>query len=103
MISESTYRQLSDQLNLKPIEFNIGEAVYNPTDSERKSPLLEVLNSPLTIIGEGDSRITALLYDDVYVVKDVLYNKISGKDESSAIYIYQVEDWAKSLLSIRQV
>lgn len=96
LISESTYRQLSDQLNLKPIEFNIGEAVYIPTDSERKSPLLEVLNSPLTIIGEGDSRITALLYDDVYVVKDALYNMVSEKDESSAIYIYQVEDWAKS-------
>ena len=52
LISESAYRQLSDQLNLKPIEFSIGEAIYILTDSERKSPLLEVLNSPLTIIGE---------------------------------------------------
>ena len=45
---------------------------------------------------KGDSRITALLYDDVYVVKDALYNMVSEKDESSAIYIYQVEDWTKS-------
>jgi putative ABC transport system permease protein len=96
LINETTYRQLSEQLNLKAIDFKINESIQIPYEDGRKRTLIEVNNNSLTVTSEADPKIASLLNDDVYVINDKLYSKLAGENESSAIYIYQVKDWTKS-------
>lgn len=96
LIKESTYRKLADQLNLEPLTFSENEAIEIPFEGGNKRSTIEVNNKSLNITKEADPSITAIIYDDVYVIKDSLFEKAIDKENISTHYTYQVEDWSES-------
>ncbi|KZL88534.1 FtsX-like permease family protein [Clostridium magnum] len=94
LIKESTYNQLANQLNLKPISVNINEAIKIQDSNANKRTAIELYGSLLTISNKVVNNIIPESYDNIYVVHDMIFDMIEAKNKASTMYTFQVKDWS---------
>ncbi|WP_434303450.1 ABC transporter permease [Clostridium botulinum] len=78
IINESTYNTIAGSLGQEKIYIKNNEAIAgSPLMSNKRDNIL-VDNIDIKVVAKLEERVIPALYDDVYIVKDDLYNKING-------------------------
>lgn len=95
VIKEDTYKQLASSLNIDTISFNQNQAIAASPLSRSSKKRIVLDNIKLVIATNSSKRILPALYEDVYVVKDDTYEKISGTKKY--FYAFNVNNYKSTL------
>ncbi|NFP92743.1 ABC transporter permease [Clostridium sporogenes] len=82
IINESTYNMLNESLGQERIHIKSNESIAESPLMGNKRENILVDNIDLKVITTLKERVIPALYDDVYIVKDNVYDKISGGTSS---------------------
>jgi putative ABC transport system permease protein len=76
VMKEEVYKKIASALFLNSISFSENETILAVHSIERENVVLD--NIELKVAGKSKNRIIPTFYGDAYVVKDDIYEKISG-------------------------
>lgn len=96
IINESTYKQLANQLNVDPMPIKENNAIEIVSSEGREIDSIEIDGRLLTVSKEVKSNMLPEPLDNVYVVKDQIFDAIVNKEETTDIYTFKVKDWTNS-------
>ncbi|AVQ45712.1 FtsX-like permease family protein [Clostridium botulinum] len=93
IINESTYNNIAESLGQEKIHIKSNEAIAGSPLMINKRDNILVDNIDIKVVTKLKERVIPALYDDVYIVKDDVYNKISGETFSfSALNVKNYKD-----------
>ncbi|MDU7252760.1 MAG: ABC transporter permease [Clostridium sp.] len=95
IINESTYNMLNESLGQERIHIKSNESIAESPLMGNKRENILVDNIDLKVITTLKERVIPALYDDVYIVKDNVYDKISG--ETSSFCALNVKNYKDTL------
>ncbi|MCW6089167.1 ABC transporter permease [Clostridium sporogenes] len=78
IINESTYNMLNESLGQERIHIKSNESIEGSPLMINKRDNILVDNMDIKVVTKLKERVIPALYDDVYIVKDDVYNKING-------------------------
>lgn len=78
IINESTYNMLNESLGQERIHIKSNESIAGSPLMINKRDNILVDNMDIKVVTKLKERVIPALYDDVYIVKDDVYNKING-------------------------
>ncbi|MCW6111299.1 ABC transporter permease [Clostridium sporogenes] len=78
IINESTYNMLNESLGQERIHIKSNESIAGSPLMINKRENILVDNMDIKVVTKLKERVIPALYDDVYIVKDDVYNKING-------------------------
>ncbi|NFV13787.1 ABC transporter permease [Clostridium sporogenes] len=78
IINESTYNMLNKSLGQERIHIKSNESIAGSPLMINKRDNILVDNMDIKVVTKLKERVIPALYDDVYIVKDDIYNKING-------------------------
>ncbi|EJP6472617.1 ABC transporter permease [Clostridium sp. L74] len=78
IINESTYNMLNESLGQERIHIKSNESIAGSPLMINKRDNILVDNMDIKVVTKLKERVIPALYDDVYIVKDDIYNKING-------------------------
>ncbi|EPY2272489.1 ABC transporter permease [Clostridium sporogenes] len=78
IINESTYNMLDESLGQEKIHIKSDEAIAGTPLMSNKRDNILVDNIDIKVVTKLKERVIPALYDDVYIVKDDVYNKVNG-------------------------
>ncbi|APH14817.1 ftsX-like permease family protein [Clostridium sporogenes] len=78
IINESTYNNIAESLGQEKIHIKRNEAIAGSPLMINKRDNILVDNMDIKVVTKLKERVIPALYDDVYIVKDDVYNKING-------------------------
>ncbi|MBO0576881.1 ABC transporter permease [Clostridium botulinum] len=78
IINESTYNMLNESLGQERIHIKSNESIAGSPLMINKRENILVDNMDIKVVTKLKERVIPALYDDVYIVKDNVYNKING-------------------------
>ncbi|AKC61083.1 peptide ABC transporter permease [Clostridium sporogenes] len=78
IINESTYNMLAESLGQEKIHIKSNESIAGSPLMINKRDNILVDNMDIKVVTKLKERVIPALYDDVYIVKDDVYNKING-------------------------
>ncbi|MGO5073196.1 ABC transporter permease [Clostridium sporogenes] len=78
IINESTYNMLDESLGQEKIHIKSDEAIAGTPLMGNKRDNILVDNIDIKVVTKLKERVIPALYDDVYIVKDDVYNKVNG-------------------------
>ncbi|APF28327.1 ABC transporter permease [Clostridium botulinum] len=78
IINESTYNMLNESLGQEKIHIKSNESIAGSPLMINKRDNILVDNMDIKVVTKLKERVIPALYDDVYIVKDDVYNKING-------------------------
>ncbi|MBU5301086.1 ABC transporter permease [Clostridium sporogenes] len=82
IINESTYNMLNESLGQERIHIKSNESIAGSPLMINKRDNILVDNMDIKVVTKLKERVIPALYDDVYIVKDNVYDKISGGTSS---------------------
>ncbi len=82
IINESTYNMLNESLGQERIHIKSNESIAGSPLMINKRDNILVDNMDIEVVTKLKERVIPALYDDVYIVKDNVYDKISGGTSS---------------------
>ncbi|KEJ04309.1 ABC transporter permease [Clostridium botulinum A2B7 92] len=95
IINESTYNIIAESLGQEKIYIKNNEAIAgSPLMSNKRDNILGD-NMDIKIVTRLEERVIPALYDDIYIVKDDIYNKINGS--ISSFYAFNVKNYKDTL------
>ncbi|WP_434284288.1 ABC transporter permease [Clostridium botulinum] len=95
IINESTYNSIAESLGQEKIHIKSNEAIAGTPLMGNKRDNILVDNMDIKVITTLEERIIPALYDCVYIVKDDVYDKISGS--TSSFCAFNVESYKDTL------
>ncbi|HCL4446948.1 TPA: ABC transporter permease [Clostridium botulinum] len=95
IINESTYNSIAESLGQEKIHIKSNEAIAGTPLMGNKRDNILVDNMDIKVITTLEERIIPALYDYVYIVKDDVYDKISGS--TSSFCAFNVESYKDTL------
>ncbi|APQ98493.1 ABC transporter permease [Clostridium botulinum] len=95
IINESTYNSIAESLGQEKIHIKSNEAIAGTPLMGNKRDNILVNNMDIKVITTLEERIIPALYDYVYIVKDDVYDKISGS--TSSFCAFNVESYKDTL------
>ncbi|HDK7139415.1 TPA: ABC transporter permease [Clostridium botulinum] len=95
IINESTYNSIAESLGQEKIHIKSNEAIAGTPLMGNKRDNILVDNMDIKVITTLEERIIPALYDHVYIVKDDVYDKISGS--TSSFCAFNVESYKDTL------
>ncbi|NEZ76740.1 ABC transporter permease [Clostridium botulinum] len=95
IINESTYNSIAESLGQEKIHIKSNEAIAGTPLMGNKRDNILVDNMDIKVITTLKERIIPALYDYVYIVKDDVYDKISGS--TSSFCAFNVESYKDTL------
>lgn len=78
IINESTYNNIAESLGQEKIHIKKNEAIAGSPLMINKRDNILVDNIDIKVVTKLKERVIPALYDDVYIVKDDVYNKVNG-------------------------
>ncbi|EPY2305960.1 FtsX-like permease family protein [Clostridium sporogenes] len=78
IINESTYNNIAESFGQEKIHIKRNEAIAGSPLMINKRDNILVDNMDIKVVTKLKERVIPALYDDVYIVKDDVYNKING-------------------------
>lgn len=78
LIKEEAYKKLASALGIKSISFAENETILAAPSNESKRKNIIINNIELGVVGKSDKRVLPTFYGEVYVIKDDIYENISG-------------------------
>ncbi len=97
LINESTYKELANALGIEPMNIKEGEALVGGPLEEHPRNTIDIGDKVVKVTGKVKKRIMPALYEDVYIVKDDLYNSINLKAVEQKFYSFHVENYIETL------
>ncbi len=95
IINESTYNIIVESLGQEKIYIKNNESIAgSPLMSNKRDNIL-VDNMDIKVVAKLEERVIPALYDDIYIVKDDVYDKISGS--TSSFCAFNVESYKDTL------
>ncbi|MFV3012494.1 ABC transporter permease [Clostridium botulinum] len=95
IINESTYNIIAESLGQEKIYIKNNEAIAgSPLMSNKRDNILGD-NMDIKTVTKLEERVIPALYDDIYIVKDDIYNKINGS--ISSFYAFNVKNYKDTL------
>ncbi|BDB00252.1 ABC transporter permease [Clostridium botulinum] len=95
IINESTYNIIAESLGQEKIYIKNNESIAgSPLMSNKRDNIL-VDNMDIKVVAKLEERVIPALYDDIYIVKDDIYNKINGS--ISSFYAFSVRNYKDTL------
>ncbi|MCR1972884.1 ABC transporter permease [Clostridium sporogenes] len=95
IINESTYNNIAESLGQEKIHIKRNEAIAGSPLMINKRDNILVDNMDIKVVTKLKERVIPALYDDVYIVKNDVYNKISG--ETSSFCALNVKNYKDTL------
>ncbi|KEJ03289.1 ABC transporter permease [Clostridium botulinum A2B3 87] len=95
IINESTYNSIAESLGQEKIHIKSNEAIAGTPLMGNKRDNILVDNMDIKVITTLEERVIPALYDYVYIVKDDVYDKISGS--TSSFCAFNVESYKDTL------
>ncbi|ACQ52815.1 ABC transporter permease [Clostridium botulinum] len=95
IINESTYNIIVESLGQEKIYIKNNESIAgSPLMSNKRDNIL-VDNMDIKVVAKLEERVIPALYDDIYIVKDDVYDKINGS--TSSFCAFNVESYKDTL------
>ncbi|KEJ03533.1 ABC transporter permease [Clostridium botulinum] len=95
IINQSTYNSIAESLGQEKIHIKSNEAIAGTPLMGNKRDNILVDNMDIKVITTLEERVIPALYDYVYIVKDDVYDKISGS--TSSFCAFNVESYKDTL------